>query len=324
MLARELGIDSLHYLYPNMRRGFVSAWLRYPAQALQTWQALRRERPRLIFVQSPPTLAVLSVLAYAQRSGARYIVDAHSAAFQQWFWTRPRRLWAWTLQRAVVTLVTNAHFAAQVQQHGGQALIVRDIPTHFCVGSYPVRGAFKIAVVNTFSPDEPLPEILRAAAALPDIQFYVTGKRKHAPAEVFRQTPFNVQFTDFLPDASYYGLLANADAVMCLTTRDHTMQRGACEALSLGRPIITSDWSLLRDYFSRGTVHVANTAAEIQRGVVEMRAQHARYAAEIRALQAAQQQEWHAARRALLQSMSEALAARPAAALPETSSELLP
>ena len=32
------------------------------------------------------------------------------------------------------------------------------------------------------------------------------------------------------------------DGILALTTHDHTMQRGACEAVSLGVPIITSDW----------------------------------------------------------------------------------
>jgi hypothetical protein len=79
---------------------------------------------------------------------------------------------------------------------------------------------------------------------------------------------------------------------MCLTTRDNTMQRGACEALSLAKPIITSQWPLLREYFHQGTVHVDNTGAGIRRGVQEMCSRYEEYVTGIRTLQVRQQAEW--------------------------------
>ena len=79
---------------------------------------------------------------------------------------------------------------------------------------------------------------------------------------------------------------------MCLTTRDNTMQRGACEALSLAKPIITSRWSLLREYFHRGTVHVDNTSTGIRQGIREMRSRYEEYLSGIRALRVSQQAEW--------------------------------
>jgi len=79
---------------------------------------------------------------------------------------------------------------------------------------------------------------------------------------------------------------------MCLTTRDHTMQRGACEALSLGRPIVTSDWPLLRDYFGRGAVHVAATPASIAAGVRRIVAEHAALSRDVVALRDERRAEW--------------------------------
>jgi hypothetical protein len=54
---------------------------------------------------------------------------------------------------------------------------------------------------------------------------------------------------------------------MDLTTRDHTLLSGAFEAVSIGTPLIVSDWPILRDYFSLGTVHVPNTVPGICEGV---------------------------------------------------------
>ncbi|HZQ08646.1 MAG TPA: glycosyltransferase [Anaerolineae bacterium] len=307
VLARELGVSRLYYIHPNTPRGLASALYRYAWQARATWRILREQRPPLVFVQSPPTLAVLSVLAYTRTAHARYIVDAHSAAFLHWFWRSPGWLFRRLARNAITTLVTNSHFASQIQAAGGNALVLRDIPTTFEQTPHSFDGAFNIVVVNTFAPDEPLSEILDAARDLPDIQFYVTGKRKSAPAALLSRAAPNVHFTDFLPDKEYYGMLAACDAVMCLTTRDHTMQRGACEALTLGKPIITSDSELLRDYFRQGTVHVANTRAAIRQGIERMRAEHARYRAEIVALQQEQQHEWEEKRGKLLKQIQQAL-----------------
>lgn len=292
VLARELGIEALHYIYSSTQRGALSAPFRYTYQALKTLQILFRDRPRVVFVQSPPSLAVLFVYLYCALSGAKYLVDAHSAAFLP-IWTRPAWLHHFLARQAITTIVTNEHAQQVIESWGGHSFILRDIPTSFSQsGEYPLNGGFNVVVVNTFSEDEPLGEILAAADELPQINFYVTGKKKMATSETLAAAPANVHFTDFLPDASYYGLLNGAQAVMCLTTRNHTMQRGACEALSLGKPIITSDWPLLRTYFHQGTIHVANTSTAIRQGILEMSGNHPQYQSGIKALQTAQQQEW--------------------------------
>jgi len=237
----------------------------------------------------------LFVAGYCALTGSQYLVDAHSAAFTYRLWLWPGWLVRWLARRAVTTLVTNEHFQQIIQGWGGHAFVLHDVPTTFPrAGAYPLRGEFNVVVINTFAPDEPLQAILETAAGCQDVQFYVTGRKQNAPPGVFQQAPANVHFTDFLPNETYYALLDSAQTVLCLTTRNHTMQRGACEALWLGKPIITSNWPLLRDYFCQGTVHVDNTAAGIRAGVLEMKKNHARLAAEIQELQAARRQEWQA------------------------------
>ena len=304
-LAGQLDVD-VRYVSATARRGIVAAILKYPVQTLMTIALLLRERPRVVLVQSPPTIAPLVVAAYAALTGALFVVDAHSDAMLSPFWTRPRSLQRLLARRALATIVTNEHFADAIRAMGGCALVLQDIPTSFPDGSFGVDGEFNLAVVNTFASDEPLDAVLAAADELESVRFYITGDTSRVPESVTSHAPSNVRFTGFLPEDRYYGLLRSCDAVMCLTTRDHTMQRGACEALSLGKPIITSDWPILIDYFSMGTVHVDNTEAGIRAGVLQMQGGLDSYEMSIVKLQSRQQTEWESAEQTLLQLINDA------------------
>ncbi|MFP3913779.1 MAG: glycosyltransferase [Actinomycetota bacterium] len=296
VFARELGID-VEFVEATRRRGLLAAPYKYPVQLWRTIRLLHRRRPRMLFVQSPPSPAVATAAVYGALTGSPYVIDAHSAAFLSPIWTRPRWLNRLLFRRALVTIVTNEHFADLLASMGASALVLRDIPTEFERGPSPALGdGFHVMVVNTFSFDEPLEEVVEAARELPAVTFHVTGRVESHPEAVPASVPPNLRFTGFLSDPDYYALMQRADAVVCLTTRDHTMQRGACEALSMGRPIITSDSSLLRSYFDRGTLHVDNRADSIGRAVEAMREGHARYLEEIEELRLSQLREWDEAR----------------------------
>ncbi len=59
----------------------ASVWLKYLGQSVSTWKVLARERPDVVFVMSPPPVAIAAVYAYCFVSRARYVVDAHSGVF---------------------------------------------------------------------------------------------------------------------------------------------------------------------------------------------------------------------------------------------------
>ena len=65
--------------------------------------------------------------------------------------------------------------------------------------------------------------------------------------------------------------------MLTLTTRDHTMLRGAYEAIYQGTPVIVSDWPLLRDSFDAGAIHVPNTADAIVAAIRSMQLDPGRF-----------------------------------------------
>jgi glycosyltransferase involved in cell wall biosynthesis len=147
-------------------------------------------------------------------------------------------------------------------------------------------------MVSSFAPAEPLAEVVDVARRLPEVGFYVSGDPVQGFKTLPGNLPPNLHITGYLPDDEYYGLLRSAHAVMALTTEDHTMQRGACEAVWLGQPIITSDWPLLRQSFHRGTIHTDATVDGIRAAVLEMRTRHTQLAREVLLLQEERHQQW--------------------------------
>ena len=290
--ARELGgkLFCVHYL---KFKSPVHAPLKYVLQSLRTIQILFRERPDAVHVQNPPFVAGLVVALCCIFLQAQYVLHYHSAAFGSlWRWALP--IQKWIARRAATNIVTNRHWAEIVQSWGGHTLIMLD-PFLDLPGAaqYPVGPGFNVAFVNIFEPDEPVEAVVEAAALAPDVNFYITGDTGRKPGSFFADVPANVTFTGFLdPNNAYPGLLRAVDAVMVLTTRDHTLQLGGCESVALGKPLITSDWPYLREVFSRGTVFVSDRAESIRDGILKVRENCSLLAAEIEQLRRESRREW--------------------------------
>lgn len=270
VFAQELGA-TLHCIHYLKFQAPLYAPLKYVLQAARTLQVLFGERPRAVFVQNPPFVCGLIVSLYRRIIGAQFVLDHHSAAFASiWDWALPiqKRL----ARQAAVNIVTNQHWADIVHSWEAQALIMGDPFVELPAGEAfsVVPGLTTIAFVHTFAPDEPLDAVLAAVSRLPEVHLYVTGDTRRRPASFFENQPPNVTFTGFLPDPQYIGLLRAVDAIMVLTTRDHTLQLGGCEAVSVGKPLIVSDWPFLRQFFSRGAIYVPNSADGIYQGICEM------------------------------------------------------
>src|SRR5262249_52652252 len=150
--------------------------------------------------------------------------DAHTGVFAHARWTWLLPITKWLFRRADAVVVTGEHLRAVVESWGARAVIVGDVPVRFGSGVAPTEcEGLRVVVVNTFSADEPVEDILTAAARLPDVHFDITGDVRAARPELLAGRPANVTFTGFVSEEAYAGLLRAADAVMVLTTHDHTM-----------------------------------------------------------------------------------------------------
>ena len=301
-IAKKFNID-VEYVYFTANRGLLYAPIKYVYQAIATLILLARRRPGVIFIQNPPTFAPIFVYLHHLLFGAKFIIDTHTGAliYPQWQWTLP--LQRFLSRRALTTILTNEHLARQVASWGAESFILEDPPIVIEVTKPMIlkKSMLNVVMVCVADPDEPVAEMIEVARKLPDMDFYITGNFKNNPhfRDVVCNPPANVHFTGFLRK-DYFALLEAVDVVLCLTTDDHTFQSGANEALWLGKPLITSDWQILRRYFNQGTVHVDNTVESIQRGLEEIQRNYSDFQAGILALQEKRCRQWYEKAEALL------------------------
>lgn len=294
-IAKRFGIN-VDYVYFTTKRGLLYAPFKYAYQAIATLVLLARRRPDVVFIQNPPIFGALFVYLYGLVSGTKLIIDTHSGplVYPHWRWALP--LQRFLSRRALTTVLTNEHLAQEVASWKAHSFVLPDPPMTFEIPK-PMNlqeSALNVVMVSVAYPDEPVAEMVEVAHALPEMDFYITGDFTDSVyfKDVVRNAPSNVHFTGFLRD-DYFALLEAVDVIVCLTTDDHTFLSGANEALWVGKPLITSDWPVLRSYFNKGTIHTDNTVSDIRESLLKIQAHYADFQAGILALQDERRREWH-------------------------------
>jgi glycosyltransferase involved in cell wall biosynthesis len=291
-------------------------WLKYLGQTLETWRVLARERADAVFVMSPPPVAVLAVYLACLFTRAPFVVDAHSGAFRHPRWRLFQRPQFWLCRRALTTIVTSEHLAGLVRSHGGHATIVPDVPVTYGTEPHVARpdDEFRVVCVTSFDRDEPIAALFEAARRLPELRFFMTGNPAGPNGLHGLQPPANVTLTGFLEESRYGALLQSAGVVLALTTDDHTMQRGAWEAIYLGTPVIVSDFAILRQAFDEGALHVDNSPEAIAEAILRMKGCWREYRLAAGRLRARKLERWSSSKRALLDLLGRGGATEPATA----------
>jgi len=267
-IAEELGGKSFKIYFGFLGSHYLTISFKYLLQFFSTILILMKERPTITFVMSPPVFAAIPVYLYCLLTGKRFIIDAHTGAFDDPLWKPVMFLQKYFIRKALSTIVTNQELRNVVSSYKGAPLIIPDVPIiHKDALMKCSTKKKKVTMINTFSKDEPLENFLKACQCFNDIQFFVTGRICHNHTAHLDYGDDKIKFTDFLKDEDFYGLIRASDLIVVLTTRDRTMQRGAYEAIYNGKPIVTSKWKVLEENFPIGSVFVDNSVEGIREGI---------------------------------------------------------
>lgn len=283
-LAHHLGAKNyfVHYLNNNIK---LSAPLRYIINIFVTLKLLSKENPDVIFVVNPPVFAVLVVWFYCIFHDCTYIVDTHSAAFTARRWAMFLWLYRFLSKRALINILHNEALEQKVANWGVPTANIGEVMYQMKISeTYTFRKDFNVVFISLYSKDEPLKEVIECARKMPSVDFFITGSIHRAPHNMINESPDNVFFTDFLPNEKYIALLKGSDIVLCLTKNNNTMQNGAYEALILRRPIITSNWPVLRKLYYKGAICINNSSDNIIKAINTIKNDYSKYIREINEL----------------------------------------
>jgi glycosyltransferase involved in cell wall biosynthesis len=171
-----------------------------------------------------------------------------------------------------LTIVTNKFLADIVEKFGGRPLVLPDKLPEICrTQKVKLKGQKQILMISSFGDDEPIKEVISAMKAFAgeNLYLYISGNYHKIDDSVIKNAPENIIFTGFLEDQDFVNILFSADAVMVLTTSDYCMLCGCYEAFAAMKPLITSDKSVLKEYFN-GAVFVDDTPGGIAAGIYEV------------------------------------------------------
>lgn len=287
---------SIHFLY--------SSRIKHPLLYIRTLRILRRERPRIIICQSPPITCALVAMIYryvfAYMTKPKILIDVHTGAISK-PWSK--NFSKFIMRKASVNIVTNKELQTHVMKNYHiQSIILEDpIPDITDILSsvkehdeYKLhqKKIFNVAVISSFAYDEPLKTLLEAASWLDDTQFYVTGDKTRMDKKLLNKIPRNVIMTGFLKYDTYLDLLQKVDVIMDLTTDNKTMLAGACEAVSLEKPLITSNWDPLSRYFNKGTIHINNSPQDIREAIKIAKSKKGELSKQMQELKIEKIKEW--------------------------------
>jgi O-antigen/teichoic acid export membrane protein len=275
-LAERLSCP-VHYVYVPRQRG-APAWLaapfRYLLQAIITLRLLQRERPRVVLVLNPPIFAPLLVWAWCAMAHRRFVLDNHSGAFMErrWRWALP--LHHWLARRALFSLVISEDDFALARSAGPSVALVRDgIPDFAGKHLTEHTTPFTVVVICAGFDNEPVDDILAAAALCPSIRFRMTGDTATLPARTRAAAPPNMEFTGYLHGAAYVDCLSSSDAALVLSLRND-LSAAAYECLGMGLPMVLAQWPLPQSYFGDAAEYVQIEPRSIADGLRRVEAEY--------------------------------------------------
>lgn len=253
-------------------------WGDYSYKAIVTLLFLFYHRPEVVIASSPPTLCPIICWIYCTFLRKKLVVDAHNGAFREPWVSVPFHLKI--LKSATVVLVHNHEYKSYLEQ------LYPEIRFNTLNDRIPVLESSNrnklsneqkyFFVISSWSPDEPLNEILNAIQLYLDqnqngIRFRITGNYNKNVELYQRYSRIKgIEFIGFIDDEGYLKGLKNAYGVIALTILPMVQQCAAMEAVGAAVPMIVPDFKTNRRLFSKGAVFTSIDALKIKESIEEL------------------------------------------------------
>jgi len=242
--------------------------IRYPILLFKTFMVIKRENPKIIFVQNPSVVLSFFAVIMGKLTKKIVVTDTHNIGIYFEHSNALIQLAGQTLNNTVMknadlTIVTNSNLEKYVHLKKGRPFILPDpFPVFEEYKKLGLKGKKNVFYICTFCSDEPYLGLLNAAEYLDDdICVYVSGnyRKKKLPDKLAQ----NIVFTGYIPEQEYINYLHSVDAVVDLTYREDCLLCGAYEGIAAEKPLLLSDKSSLKKYFNGAALYTDNKPLDI-------------------------------------------------------------
>lgn len=268
--------DAFGAEYLRMDHSTKSAPVRYSLCCVQTIGALISRSPKIVFAQYPSLVLCLFCLVLRPIFRYRLVVDAHNICFEQ---ATGKGLLGFAarsiLKKSDLVIASNLSLVETVKENGVEFSEVAELPDALpdiekcdfpeSLGDRPDK---LVSLISTFADDEPIEEVIKAffdflsKNSEGEIKLFVTGRKSKA-GSLLEYEGEEVQFTDYLAQEEFDGLIQSSDLIVDLTTRDDCLVCGAYEALAVQTPVLLSDTEALRSTFGDTALYTKNDSSSI-------------------------------------------------------------
>ncbi|MEM3703592.1 MAG: hypothetical protein QXX79_04125 [Candidatus Bathyarchaeia archaeon] len=237
LIAEALGIDLW----------FFKDHAPYMRNIYKTLSMGRRAKALLVQLPQGPLLAEAMFLK--ERFGCKLFADVHTAFLVEEnvkgiILNKPFRS---LLKHVDVAIAHNACEASLMPRD--KTIVVYDPWVVMERHNPPSTDGNYLVMPCSFHSDEPVENVL-SAAAKSNIKMYVTGDWRKRPRLMQLYKRFsNITFTGFLPEEEYLNLLAGCRGMVAATKREYTTLCAAWEALAFNKPLALSNTKALKQTF---------------------------------------------------------------------------
>ncbi len=246
----------------------------YIFKSIKSTLILLRTNPRIVFVQNPPSIAVVVIVAISKIFRVKSVIDSHNGAFEKPWISVPFHIWA--LRKADVVTIHNQILFNQLTSDKRFANINFTI-LNSRLSEFPLEqkeGSQEkyFIVISSFSDDEPMDILLEGVGLFTEketeYKFKITGNYKKNILVYEKYHNYqNIQFLGFVDDKTYDFLLVNAFGIISLSTRDDVQQFALMEAVGAEVPFISNKNKTNLDLFEQKMIFIDNTVLDVSEGL---------------------------------------------------------
>ena len=269
VLAKEYEAELVEIIYKNQL-------LRYPLSIYRTLSSIIEKKPKVVFCQNPSVVLAFILALTKQILNYKLIVDRHSNfKFDTASSKNPKLilfhyLSNFSIKHADITIVTNNFLSQIVTNKKGKPVVLPDkIPELELNEKIELNNSFNLFFICSFSSDEPYIEIFEAVKSIENLTLYVTGDYNKAGLSK-EKIASNIILLGFIDEKVYLKYLNSVDAVIVLTNQDHTLNCGSYESVCAEKPMVLSDFNVIKNYFYKGVIYSKLDSGSISNAIRQL------------------------------------------------------